>query len=185
MLFRSSRRVEFADLGPGAERPSAAGEHDRPDRGVGGRGVLARGNAALQLRLVGLKSDLRQARHEGLAREGLVGKDGAWTLNDVDVTRWPVAADRDPGYSYETTGTAWHILNEFAIPALLGIDIDSVEKLQLTMGHIRGHHMAKAGLEMAFWDLVGKEKGQSGKPRSKAQILAIALSKAGVPKKRG
>ena len=30
----------------------------------------------------------------------------------------------------------------------------------------------------------GKEKGQSGKPRSKSQILAIALSKAGVKKKK-
>ena len=31
----------------------------------------------------------------------------------------------------------------------------------------------------------GKEKGQSGKPRSQKQILAIALSKAGVSKKSG
>ena len=25
-------------------------------------------------------------------------------------------ADRDPGYSYETTGTAWHILKDFIDP---------------------------------------------------------------------
>lgn len=30
----------------------------------------------------------------------------------------------------------------------------------------------------------GKARGAGGKPRSKAQILAIALSKAGVKKKR-
>ena len=28
-------------------------------------------------------------------------------------------ADRDPGYAYETTGTAWHILQEFMPPAVL------------------------------------------------------------------
>lgn len=30
----------------------------------------------------------------------------------------------------------------------------------------------------------GKERGAGGKPRSRAQILAIALSKAGVSKKK-
>jgi O-succinylbenzoate synthase len=28
-------------------------------------------------------------------------------------------ADRDPGYSYETTGTSWHILGEFILPMML------------------------------------------------------------------
>ena len=27
-------------------------------------------------------------------------------------------ADRDPGYAYETVGTAWHILKDFIIPPL-------------------------------------------------------------------
>ncbi len=29
-------------------------------------------------------------------------------------------ADRDPGYSYETVQTAWHILSDFILPAVLG-----------------------------------------------------------------
>ncbi|MBT4002470.1 MAG: o-succinylbenzoate synthase, partial [Chloroflexi bacterium] len=28
-------------------------------------------------------------------------------------------ADRDPGYAYETSGTAWHILEDFIIPQVL------------------------------------------------------------------
>jgi O-succinylbenzoate synthase len=69
-------------------------------------------------------------------------------------------ADRDPGYSYETTGTAWHILSEFLIPGVLGAEIDSPEDLQRRMAAVRGHLMAKAGLEMALWDLLGKAQGR-------------------------
>ena len=33
-------------------------------------------------------------------------------------------ADYHPGYSYETSGTAWHILEDFIIPALKGKTIE-------------------------------------------------------------
>lgn len=69
-------------------------------------------------------------------------------------------ADRDPGYSYETSGTAWHILEDFLIPAILGEDIEDAISLQRRMSVVRGHPMAKAGLEMALWDLTGKRQGQ-------------------------
>jgi O-succinylbenzoate synthase len=70
-------------------------------------------------------------------------------------------ADRDPGYSYETVGTAWHILQDFLIPAVLDQEISSAADLQLRMAFVRGHLMAKAGLEMALWDLLGKTQGLS------------------------
>jgi o-succinylbenzoate synthase len=69
-------------------------------------------------------------------------------------------ADRDPGYSYETVGTAWHILQEFLVPAVLDHDVSSAKDLQHKMAFVRGHLMAKAGLEMALWDLLGKSQGQ-------------------------
>ena len=68
-------------------------------------------------------------------------------------------ADRDPGYSYETTGTAWHILSEFVIPELLGVDVSDPQVLHRRMLSVRGHLMAKAGLEMALWDLLGQAQG--------------------------
>ncbi|OGO32062.1 MAG: o-succinylbenzoate synthase [Chloroflexi bacterium RBG_16_54_11] len=70
-------------------------------------------------------------------------------------------ADHDPGYSYETVGTAWHILQDFLLPAILDQEIDSASALQGKLSHVRGHHMAKAGLEMAFWDLLGRAQGKS------------------------
>ncbi len=70
-------------------------------------------------------------------------------------------ADRDPGYSYETSGTAWHILRDFLVPQILNIDLLSAEDLQNRMAHVRGHQMAKASLEMVYWDLLGKQKGRS------------------------
>jgi o-succinylbenzoate synthase len=69
--------------------------------------------------------------------------------------------DFGPGYSYETVGTAWHILKDFLVPAILDQEIDGVEDLQQKMVFVRGHQMAKAGLEMALWDLFGKEQGKS------------------------
>lgn len=71
------------------------------------------------------------------------------------------AADRDPGYSYETVGTSWYILKEFILPIVLGNDVQDVEDLQLLLSKIKGHNMAKTGLEMALWDLLGKREGVS------------------------
>lgn len=70
-------------------------------------------------------------------------------------------AERDPGYSYETTGTAWHILRDFLVPAVLGRELDSAAELQRLLAPVRGHPIAKAGLEMALWDLLGKHSGRS------------------------
>jgi o-succinylbenzoate synthase len=69
-------------------------------------------------------------------------------------------ADETPGYSSETVGTAWHIMSEFLIPAVLGRDAGNAAELQLLLASTRGHRMAKAGLEMALWDLLGKESGK-------------------------
>ncbi len=70
-------------------------------------------------------------------------------------------ADRDPGYSYETVGTAWHVLCDFILPAILGQEIREPAELQGRMSFVRGHNMAKAGLEMAVWDLLGKAQAAS------------------------
>ncbi len=71
------------------------------------------------------------------------------------------AADRDPGYSYETTGTVLHILEDFVLPLLIGQDVTDPDDYQRRVSQIRGHHLAKAGVEMALWDLLGKRDGKS------------------------
>jgi O-succinylbenzoate synthase len=71
------------------------------------------------------------------------------------------SVERDPGYNYETTGTAWHILKEFVAPLILGQDVSDANDFQRRVAGIRGHHLAKAGVEMALWDLLGKRDGLS------------------------
>ncbi len=73
------------------------------------------------------------------------------------------AADRDPGFSYETTGTAWHILQDFLGPAALQPPLDEdnpAADFQHRVAVVKGHNMAKAGLEMALWDLQGQRLGR-------------------------
>jgi O-succinylbenzoate synthase len=70
-------------------------------------------------------------------------------------------ADRDPGYSYETSATAWHILKDYLIPAAQGHDIATPGQFAPLAAGVRGHHLAKAGLEMALWDLLGQAEGRS------------------------
>src|SRR5258706_1638883 len=70
-------------------------------------------------------------------------------------------ASHEPGYNYETTGTAWHVLKDFIAPLILGKDIKDAHDFQTRVESIRGHHLAKAGVEMALWDLLGKRDGKS------------------------
>lgn len=66
------------------------------------------------------------------------------------------AVEHDPGYNYETVGTAWHILKDFISPQILGRDVKDAADFQRHVASIRGHRLAKAGVEMALWDLLGK-----------------------------
>lgn len=84
-------------------------------------------------------------------------------------------ATRDPGYNYETTGTAMHILKDFIVPLILGQDVKDAADFQARVSGIRGHLLAKAGVEMALWDLLGKRSGKSlremlGGKREKVEV---------------
>lgn len=68
-------------------------------------------------------------------------------------------ASTGPWYAYETVQTAWHILTDFLIPMLLGREIDGPQEVFDRLGQVRGHPMAKAGLEMALWDLAATQQG--------------------------
>ncbi|MBI9060208.1 MAG: o-succinylbenzoate synthase [Labilibaculum sp.] len=70
-------------------------------------------------------------------------------------------AEGTPYYSSETVKTAWHILKDFLIPELLGKNIISID-IAIELGaRIRGHRMAKAGLETALWDVFAKSQNIS------------------------
>lgn len=66
-----------------------------------------------------------------------------------------------PWYTEETVDTAWLMMEQYLIPSLLNKDVSHPSELQQAFKSVRRHHMAKAGLEMAFWDLYSKRQGIS------------------------
>lgn len=72
-----------------------------------------------------------------------------------------VVVEPTPSYSYETLNTAWHILGDFVIPSILGKQFSTLEEALEPYKWIRGHRMAKAGVEAALADAFAKSKGIS------------------------
>jgi O-succinylbenzoate synthase len=78
------------------------------------------------------------------------------------ITGWGESvAEGTPFYSYETVPTAWHILKDFLIPSVLGKELNSVADAIAAYDKVRGHMMAKAGLEAALWDAFAKSQNMS------------------------
>ncbi|MGH9941865.1 MAG: o-succinylbenzoate synthase [Pyrinomonadaceae bacterium] len=72
-----------------------------------------------------------------------------------------VVASEEPRYSYETVGTACHVLRDFLGPAMLSQPVANLSELAERFAPFRGHNMAKAGLELAYMDLLARITNQS------------------------
>lgn len=72
-------------------------------------------------------------------REGVVG----WGEASCEIK---------PGYSAETMGTGLHALIEFLIPKITGATLTSPMEVPALVKSVRGHPLAKHGLEAAVWD---------------------------------
>ncbi|SVA52025.1 uncharacterized protein METZ01_LOCUS104879, partial [marine metagenome] len=84
------------------------------------------------------------------------------TIYSGGLTGWgECVAGETPGYTYETTETAWSILTEYILPGLKGTEIETARDVLKATSGIRGHRMAKASAEMAALDLEAKAKGIS------------------------
>jgi len=64
-----------------------------------------------------------------------------------------VTAGENPFYNEEWTQAAWLILRNYVAPQILGRPLRSAEEVAPLTDHIRGHRMARGGLEAAVWDL--------------------------------
>lgn len=83
-------------------------------------------------------------------------------LHSEGVTGWgECVATNDPGYCYETVQTAWHILSDFLIPAVLGQSLAEPANLLPLLAPVRGHPLAKAALDQAVWDVAAQREGVS------------------------
>ena len=83
-------------------------------------------------------------------------------LVEVDVngtSGWgEVTAGENPFYSHETVGTAQHIISDYVWPILRDAEFASAAEVFDLLARIRGHEMARAGVETAIWDAEAKQK---------------------------
>ena len=78
------------------------------------------------------------------------------------VTGWgEVVAAEEPRYSYETVGTARHVIRDYLAPAMLSRPLTDLDDLHSRFAPFRGHNMAKAGMELAYMDLLARTRGVS------------------------
>jgi O-succinylbenzoate synthase len=82
--------------------------------------------------------------------------------DDAGAEGWgECASAADPYYCSETTESSWHILRDFLIPELLGVVWDHPDAAAATWANVRGNNFAKAGLEIACWDLFTRTRGEA------------------------
>jgi O-succinylbenzoate synthase len=78
------------------------------------------------------------------------------------LTGWgEVVAAEEPRYSYETVGTAQHVIRDYFAPEMLSRPIEHLDDLAKRFASFRGHNMAKAGLELAYLDLLARANNRS------------------------
>ena len=68
-------------------------------------------------------------------------------------------AGEGPFYSEEWIDGAWEVTRDFLAPMALKGSADSAAGVGALMSRVRGHRMAKAGIETACWDLEARRLG--------------------------
>lgn len=62
-----------------------------------------------------------------------------------------------PIFNEEFAAGAWLVLEQHLAPAILARDLTDPTEAAPTLGHVRGHRMAKAAIETALWDLLARK----------------------------
>jgi o-succinylbenzoate synthase len=70
-----------------------------------------------------------------------------------------ITAGENPFYNEEWTAAAWLIAKDYVAPRLVGKDLASANDVDPLTKHIRGHNMARGGVEAAVWDLQARMHG--------------------------
>jgi O-succinylbenzoate synthase len=78
------------------------------------------------------------------------------------VSGWgEITCGENPFYNEEWTDSAWVIARDYVAPRLLNRDFDSAADIAPSLEHIRGHRMARGGVESAIWELEARTQGLS------------------------
>jgi o-succinylbenzoate synthase len=65
-----------------------------------------------------------------------------------------------PSYSPEYAAGVFYVLKTWLAPAIIGLDIHHASEMSQVFRHIKGNQFAKAGLDLAWWDLSARLLGQ-------------------------
>ncbi len=111
-------------------------------------------------------SEIRIIHYRAPLREAFTTSFGTMKVRDTVLimvrddegnTGWGEApVDNGPWYNPETISTAIHVIKDYIAPALKGKEMRHPCVLRGILSRIRGHNMAKAGVEFAIWDLYAK-----------------------------
>ena len=71
-----------------------------------------------------------------------------------------ITAGEHPFYNEEWTESAWLIARDYVAPRLLKHKFESAAEVGARTAHIRGHNMARGGVEVAVWDLEARMLGK-------------------------
>jgi O-succinylbenzoate synthase len=84
------------------------------------------------------------------------------SLEGNGLTGWgEIVAAEEPRYSYETVGTARHVVRDYLAPVILARPLTDLDEMHARFAPFRGHNMAKAGLELAYMHLLAQTRNQS------------------------
>ena len=74
------------------------------------------------------------------------------------VSGWgEITCGENPFYNEEWTVSAWSIAKDYVAPRLIGHALASAAEAAARSEHIRGHFMARGGVEAAIWDLEARQ----------------------------
>jgi len=81
-------------------------------------------------------------------------------LESEGLTGWSeVTSGEGPFFNSESVDISWLVLREFLIPLVVGRRIAHASDVPQLFASIRGHEMARAGIETALWDVEAQRQG--------------------------
>jgi O-succinylbenzoate synthase len=82
-------------------------------------------------------------------------------ISSGGISGWgEVTAGENPFYNEEWTESSWMILRDYVAPRVLKHNFENASEVGPRSAHIRGHLMARGGLEVAVWDLEARLLGK-------------------------
>jgi len=81
-------------------------------------------------------------------------------LHSDGLTGWSeVTATEGPFFNAESVDIAALVLREFLVPLVLGKSFAAACQVRESFAAVRGHEMARAGIENALWDVEAQQRG--------------------------